>query len=820
MPTIDELAPAPACSDSDELIVSQSGYIRKATRAQLLAGVQPAVALTQGCLLGRASAGVGAPEQIQIGANLTLSQGMLSVPAPFSVAGQAEAGPLLPGDLVPVAQGGKGAAASYETFMRGLSGISAIDGSALTASVLPGGACRTIADALRDAADVAWFGATGDGVSDDTAAFSAAFASGLPVRLDAKTYIVNGPLTVCAPCVLLGVPGASVLRRTSQGGGSAWLTFSGASVTVRAVTFDGGGVSTADVPAVHVTSACVSADFAGCRFTGAWGSANGHGLQFDGVVGSTCRVVYCDASGNAAHGIAGFEGGKVVVGQSQANGNAGDGIHLEAGVAGIVRDNFCASNTNGIVLGAIGSPGDANLRLVQDNTCQENSSWGIAVCGSGVVVGGNFLLRNGGNNGGGLMLRGAGGRVNANVVRGGLTGIDCRVCSMGSVLANDVAEAATGILATGCQFFELRGNRLVQNGCGICVRATDDVALGSITAALSIDGNWIGFSTAQASGIQVLDGATGVAVRGNGFFSWGVARQEQALWLHTDAAIVSDNCWNNTARWPVAAGTVSGISALVLPDVADDVLVTAAPAEIGAILSGHQVDTLGQVTFVRITDGGSGYSWASIAIAGTGTGATADAIIADGAVVGAVVTNAGSGYGQIGAPVSVSIAGDGQGATASAMVGLPVIEGRKLRIACGCAVRFSADGTVPGQANWTGFDATVPARGCGEVEGIGGSWVLMQYPPDDYLSPTGDGGMVLRSAGTGDVFLRPAGEGVLHVCSDAEPVGVISAIGHGSPATVVSAPPGSDYRNLDGGAGTNLWVKQSGTDSNGWVAVA
>lgn len=42
--------------------------------------------------------------------------------------------------------------------------------------------------------------------------------------------------------------------------------------------------------------------------------------------------------------------------------------------------------------------------------------------------------------------------------------------------------------------------------------------------------------------------------------------------------------------------------------------------------------------------------------------------------------------------------------------------------------------------------------------------------------------------------------------------------GAGSPESVVSAQPGAVYRRTDGGAGTTLYVKESGTDTTGWVA--
>ncbi len=85
MPTIDELDPAAVSADDDVLPVSQGGAARRVTRAQLVAGLQPELAMLAGGLLGRASAGLGAPERIGVGGNLRLSDGVLSGPAPFRV---------------------------------------------------------------------------------------------------------------------------------------------------------------------------------------------------------------------------------------------------------------------------------------------------------------------------------------------------------------------------------------------------------------------------------------------------------------------------------------------------------------------------------------------------------------------------------------------------------------------------------------------------------------------------------------------------------------------------------------------------------------
>ena len=68
MPTIDQLETALATSDADAVMLSQNGVARKATRAQLLAGVQSQLLLNQTRLVGRTTSGVGAAEPIAIGA--------------------------------------------------------------------------------------------------------------------------------------------------------------------------------------------------------------------------------------------------------------------------------------------------------------------------------------------------------------------------------------------------------------------------------------------------------------------------------------------------------------------------------------------------------------------------------------------------------------------------------------------------------------------------------------------------------------------------------------------------------------------------------
>ncbi|HEY0181452.1 MAG TPA: hypothetical protein VGC09_01480 [Rhodopila sp.] len=139
MPTIDQLAPATSASDSDEFVVTQGGLARKITRAQVLNGVQPQLTLPAGSLLGGPGTGVGAPQVITVGNNLSFNGSTLSATAsPFSI-------PALPAgtvpassDLISMSQTGRNVAVSYGQFLNGISGGANINLS--QALVTPAGA--------------------------------------------------------------------------------------------------------------------------------------------------------------------------------------------------------------------------------------------------------------------------------------------------------------------------------------------------------------------------------------------------------------------------------------------------------------------------------------------------------------------------------------------------------------------------------------------------------------------------------------------------------------------------------------------------------
>src|SRR4051812_12492692 len=117
MPTIDQLAPASSASDADALIVSQGGVTRKISRAQVLNGYQASILISPNKLLGRVSSGIGSPEVISLGANLTFNGSTLSASAnPFLISDLPQG--LVPDavDRIPIAQRGTNVAVSYSDF--------------------------------------------------------------------------------------------------------------------------------------------------------------------------------------------------------------------------------------------------------------------------------------------------------------------------------------------------------------------------------------------------------------------------------------------------------------------------------------------------------------------------------------------------------------------------------------------------------------------------------------------------------------------------------------------------------------------------------
>jgi hypothetical protein len=223
--------------------------------------------------------------------------------------------------------------------------------------------------------------------------------------------------------------------------------------------------------------------------------------------------------------------------------------------------------------------------------------------------------------------------------------------------------------------------------------------------------------------VLALDGA-GLSVLGNDFVGTEVGVVAgQCLKAQTDTITVGRNRFNGLGRFTVNPAALGGLQTVTYPDIADEVRISAG-GSVQSLLSASQAGALDGIAFVRITAGGSGYTTATLAIGGSGSGAAARAVIWRGSIIGAVMTAAGSGYGSLGTSVPVTITGDGSGAAATAVAGLVVPDGRRLRVLCDAGLTFARTGSLPFQDNAVGTDLVAPANALVEAENVGGTWRL------------------------------------------------------------------------------------------------
>ncbi|MCC6717374.1 MAG: right-handed parallel beta-helix repeat-containing protein [Acetobacteraceae bacterium] len=809
MPTIDELEQATAAADSDALPASQGGVLRQVSRAQLLAGMQPAITLPPG-LLGRSTSGFGAPEAVAVGSGLSLAGGVLAALPVGALTGATDA-------TAAVATAG--------------------------GSTVP----RSLATLLADAVGPESFGAVGDGFTDDTAAFAAAIGSGRPVRLGPRTYRIDGQWTIAQPnTVLLGTPGLSVLRRGAQHGGGAWISVQAPGFCADGVTFDANRAAVSGESwGVLLTEACSAAELHRCEFLNATGTVLGSGLVVMASDPVLARHVIrdCRFAGNAAHGLWVQACAGVLVSECRAHDNGRYGLNIDFNDTAHTRrvrlaqvvGNRCWANQRGIAVGNFNVPNseppvwgnaqpDAVALLVAGNICHDNVVYGIAAAGRALLVQGNLLADNGtmANSGAGILANVAASRITANTITGpALYGIDCGGAIDSEISQNQVLGGGYGINCGGSTNLRVSGNMLGEFSIfGICATNVETDGFGQdfgiACSNLAITANRIAMS-GTGEGIWLRDGPRNVLVTDNDFTGRGAA---QCLRAETDSVLVRGNRHDFTARFIANPVAIGGRQTLVFPDIADSVMVTDAPAGVQAIIGTTQAAWAGRISFIRVTAGGSGYTGATVSIGGAGSGAVAEAVVSGGRVLGIVVTDHGSGYGPIGTTVPVTITGNGNGAAALGYAAPPLPEERTLLVRCNAPVTFARAGSNPLQENWTRGDLTVAADGDVEWIATWGMWRAGRFALPDYLAPDASGTATLRSMGDGDLTLRPRGTGRVRLASATEATGATTSIGRGSPQGVVSAPPGSDYRNLDGGAGATFWVKQTGTGAAGWVAVA
>lgn len=851
MPTIDQLQPAVASSDTDELMTTQSGGARKVTRAQLLAGLQPAISVPPGAILGNSGTTASSPLSIAVGSNLTLANGTLSATAPFVITDLPSGNAPAATDRIPISQGGTANSVPYSTFLSSLATLPGFDASPMQTSAIGGNTARSLGAHAADSICIEDFGAVGNGSTDDSAAFAAAMATMRPVRLGPKTYVVNGALALnnSAAVTLLGIAGQTTIRRLTQGAGSAWITLTAPVVHIEGILFDANTSLTGSVTAVSVAASCLRSTFLRCAFSNA---AAGSGLLFSQSDPTLARhsVTACEAFGNV-NGIRAQAVDGLTVTACHLYNNAVAGISidlvtaahtLKSRLAAIVG-NQCYGNQIGILVGdyanayavpaaIANTTSDGMLCVVSANIVHDNTEYGIVAQGYNLSIQGNLVYSNGGTNvnGGGILANCWVSSVSGNVVSNHAGfGIDSGAANFTMIANNVVSTSRIGINAGGAQEPRITGNFVsAASYYGIVIYNNETTAggtpIGVSSADVSITENVIDMP-AGGGGILLIDGPQNVHIARNDFITASGADLSLCLVPLTDTVTINDNMVNGVSSihlydpGTTTSGSFSGLYSMLFPDVIDGVSILSASQPVQSLRSLNAGNYAGYVTFTKLTAGGSGYTSAPAVTfsGGGGSGAAATAFVMNGSVIGFRMTSLGTGYTS--APAVLLTGGGGTGASAIANIGIPVPTGRRLKVYCGVPVTWAVTASNPNQITSSGVSITTPGHSEIEWVGLSGGWFANRYQQTDYIAPATDGSVTLRSQ-SGDIRLHPVGTGAVRWVNDAQGSGCTTTIGNGAPAGVVTAPPGSDYRNLSGVPGSIFWVKQSGTGNTGWVAIA
>ncbi|HQT63924.1 MAG TPA: right-handed parallel beta-helix repeat-containing protein [Acidocella sp.] len=741
-------------------------------------------------------------------------------------------------------------AVTYANFLAGLSSVSGLPAGGLTATASGATVARTLANLATNAVAIEDFGAVGDGVTDDSAALLAALASGNPVRFGPKTYAVAGECDIGGTtCTMLGVPGLTQIVRPGQShvgtsSPAAWLSISSASVFIDGIIFDANTNVTIDTYSVIIQQACTKSIITRSVFRNAKGLNNGSGLV---IAASDPAITQhhlddCEFYNNINHGVAVFASDAVSITNCRAHDNGGNGISADSedpafilkirelhivgntcwnNQCGIIVGNFNTTNTGHLIYGNANP--DVLSALITSNNCYENRGYGIYISGRNILVSGNLCANNSSiaAAGAGILCDTGYCKVSGNMISGASAfGIDCGGSIYTEVANNYINGALYGLNIGGGQYCVARDNFIQDSSAiGISVQNVESDGRGGnfnlACTGLSIVGNWITYS-GEVFGIYIRDAAQNILVSDNIILANPGADLTRALSAYTDSIIIRNNLLNYTERWPVLPSVANGLYTLVVPDIADAITVVQAYAPVTSIITQQAAQLAGQIVFCKVVNAGSGYTNAAVSFSGSGTNAAAKVWLSGGAVLGIQMSNNGNGYGV---GTTATITGDGTGATISVQVGLPVWQNKKTSVDCAANVIFEQANTVPFQSNWTGAPITIPAGASIDWVGYNGGWRAEHFTQNDYILPKGDGSVAIRTQ-SGDISLHPSGAGAVRLLSDVEPTGAVELIGRGSPLNVVAAPPGSTFRNLNGGAGATFWVKLANTDSTNWVVVA
>jgi hypothetical protein len=679
------------------------------------------------------------------------------------------------------------------------------------------------------------FGAKADGVTNDTSAIqqalNAAAAEGIPCHIPAGTYIAEG-LTI--PSGLRHVTGdgndLSIIKRIPNAvSNSSILSANGRSnFSISDVGFDGNKEEQTMGSNNLTFTNCFDFQLRRVRSVKAK-KASGYGtgiilnlLPTTNTTGREVLLEGCEGYQNDEQGVAILRTGAAIsiLGGVYSENNSGGIDYYDQAIAPATNTvpNFKIANVrcernggSGIVIRGFMVPGINGARTyghgyhpvhgltITGCHCNNNNGYGIFAQAAYVTISNNVTRNNGSSDQAGICCNSEFANITNNLVaHNRYFGIDAGGSIHSTVSHNIVAYTddgtgnGTGINLGACQHVICSNNSLLDNGLFQIYVPRYDAGLFYFnweTRNVIIDGNTIVETRSDSNfGIATAGIPDDVTITNN-LIEWPSTDGYNAIRAGMNKGIIRGNRKvSNTLNALVANAS----STITYPEWCDAIAINSDTTPIVSLQSRTQQLTVGRITGVHLTNRGSGYTsdFTVGVIGGGGTGAVLTAKVSqDGQVAAIRIDNGGSGFTST--PTLDFSAGNGTGVAATVFVGTPPLNGRELTfLAFASPFRMQSGDTInlPCQDN-----ATI-------IVGNRGALTLVRA--EDRWYP--------KSFASGDGTVYPT---MVQYAN-----GPVSLAGPGSPQNVITAPVGSMYFRTDGGAGSTLYVKESGSGNTGWVA--
>ena len=640
-----------------------------------------------------------------------------------------------------------------------------------TTVVTPTGAttAQTLADlAAQQGVLLDAFKQAGD--ADDTASFTRAMAAGVPILLGPKTYSVHDLASgAVSSLVIKGVPGRSILQRTSATGGN-FFSITATNVVIDGVTFD-------------MNSGSVSANQWGVRLTGGGQNVRVTNSVFENNSGSIGACFTLSGTGLSGGGSFTFAGNEVtnctlqaVYFNSVSNGVVADnhvhdvsGFGIFVGGTGATpstdiildRNRVLRSGSTGISVGGTSSPfafGSPQAIRVQvtNNLLQDNPTYGVSLEGDYCDAIGNQVDQSSGSVSilGAIDTYGRYGKILNNTIN--FSGVNFAIDIGGSqymlVQGNHVTMNQGAAYNTGGNLnTSIRENVAVLSGTayGVTNYATEGSGGGGTfptqTSGTVIENNTFNMSGSSTTGVAIFDNAggypntTATVIQRNNFnvSGSGVGPNQAIYWRGGPHSLVIDGNLYNGSNYTFADPASSGADLIIDWVSLGGTVQGAGSTNTIRSIAPRDLETYGgggSVLWITPTAGGSGYTAATVInISGTGcSGVTAAPRINNGVIVGVHMTAVGSGCSGT-VTASASDTGGGSGATFS--VGTkPVLPDR-------ATLRYLPAATVLLQASG-GYNSLLPGvpvqmgtnSGALTLQAFysGGYWEVVSVPPASF----------------------------------------------------------------------------------------